>query len=64
MDEEDDHHGKYVVVDVFSEDYEIDPSNSTATWRLVDRRPGAVTYKLRIGYPSVYKMDRPRKPVQ
>ena len=56
--------GKYVVVDVFSEDYEIDPSNSAGTWRLLDRRPGAVTFKLRIDYPSVYKMDRPRKRVQ
>ena len=56
--------GKYVVVDVFSEDYEIDPSNSAGTWRLLDRRPGAVTFKLRIDCPSVYKMDRPRKRVQ
>ena len=58
------HRGNYVVIDVFSEDYEIDTNNSTATWRLLDRRPGAVTFKLRIGYPSVYKMDRPRKRVQ
>ena len=63
VDEETDR-GKYVVVDVFSEDYEIDPSNSAGTWRLLDRRPDAVTFKLRIGHSSVYKMDRPRKRVQ
>ena len=62
--DEETHHGHYVVIDVFSEDFEIDPHISAGAWRLLDRRPGAVTYKLRIGYPSVYKMDRPRKRVQ
>ena len=56
--------GKYAVVDVFSEDYEIDPHISAGVWRLVARHPGAVTYKVRIGHPSVYKMDRPRKRVR
>ena len=62
--DEETHEGHYVVVDVFSEDYEIDPSNSAGTWRLLDRHPNAVTLKLRIGHPSVYNMDRPRKRVQ
>ena len=62
--DEETHHGHYVVIDVFSEDFEIDPHISAGTWRLLDRCPGAVTYKLRIGYPSVYKMNRPRKRVQ
>ena len=63
VDEETDR-GKYAVVDVFSEDYEIDPHISAGVWRLVARHPGAVTYKVRIGHPSVYKMDRPRKRVR
>ena len=63
VDEEADR-GKYVVIDIFSGDYEIDPTNSGGTWRLVDRHPGAITYKLRIGYPGVYNMNRPRKRVR
>ena len=63
VDEETDR-GKYVVVDIFSEDYEIDASNSAGNWRLVDRHPGAFTYKVRIGYPTVYNMNRPRKRVR
>ena len=62
--DEETHHGHYMVIDVFSEDYEIDPHISAGAWRLLERQPGAVTCKLRIGYPSVYKMDRPRKRVQ
>ena len=56
--------GKYVIIDIFSGDYEIDSTNSGGTWRLVDRHPGAITYKLRIGYPGVYNMNRPRKRVR
>ena len=63
VDEETDR-GSYVVVDVFSEDYEIDSHISAGAWRLVARHPGAVTYKVRIGHPSVYKMDRPRNRVR
>lgn len=62
--DEETHYGHFVVIDILSEDYEMDPHISAGTWRLLERRPGAVTYKLRIGYPGVYKMDRPRKRVQ
>ena len=55
---------KYVVIDIFSGDYEIDDNNAAATHRLIERRPGAIGYKLRIGYPSVYNMTRPRKRVR
>ena len=47
--------GRFAVIDVFSEDYEIDPSHSAATRRLVSRHPGAVTYTVRIGHPATYK---------
>ncbi len=47
--------GNFAVIDVFSEDYEIDPSHSAATRRLVSRHPGAVTYTVRIGHPTTYK---------
>ena len=49
-------HGKIVAIDVFSEDYEIDPHISAGARRLAERRPGIVGYKMRIGYPRVYNM--------
>ena len=47
--------GKFSVIDVYSEDYEIDARHATASRRLVARRPGAVTYTVRIGHPTAYK---------
>ena len=60
--DEEAHHGDYVVIDVFSEDYEIDPHISAGVWRLVDRHPGAITYKLRIGYPASITWTDPGNP--
>ena len=56
--------GMTVAIDVFSEDYEIDSHISAGARRLAERRPGLVGYKMRIGYPGVYNMNRPRKRVQ
>ena len=36
--------GIFVVIDVESADYEIASGDATATRRLLDRRPNAVTY--------------------
>ena len=47
--------GKFAVIDVYSNDYEVDTSHSAATRRLVDRHPGAVTYTVRIGHRTTYK---------
>ena len=46
---------KFAVIDIYSEDYEIDSSHAAATRRLVARHPGAITYTVRIGYPTAYK---------
>ncbi len=48
--------GTVVVIDVESGDYEADLNDASATARLTARRPGAVTYAVRIGHPAVYRM--------
>ena len=48
--------GKVVVIDVESGDYETDSDDASATARLVARRPGALTYAVRVGHPAAYRM--------
>ena len=48
--------GKFVVIDVNTGDYEIDKRDAAATRRLRDRRPEAVTYAVRVGRPTAYRM--------
>ena len=48
--------GNFVVIDVNSGDYEIDRRDAAATRRLFDRRPNAVTYAVRVGHRTAYKM--------
>ena len=49
-------HGKVVVIDVESGDYETDPDDAAATARLNARRPRALTYAVRVGHPATYRM--------
>ena len=46
--------GSFVVIDVESEDYELDAGDAVATRKLLDRRPEAVTYGIRVGYRAAY----------
>ena len=46
--------GSFVVIDVESGDYEIDARDASATRRLLDRRPKAVTYGVRVGHRAAY----------
>lgn len=46
--------GKFVVIDVYSGDYEIDERSGAAIGRLLARRPGAHTCTVRVGYPVPY----------
>ena len=46
--------GTFVVIDVESGEFEIAPSDVVATRKLLDRRPAAVTYALRVGYRAAY----------
>ena len=46
--------GSFVVIDVETGDYEIDAGDAAATRRLLDRRPEAVTYGVRVGHRAAY----------
>lgn len=48
--------GKFAIIDIETGDYEIDTRDATATLRLLERRPGAVTYAVRIGYRTAYRI--------
>jgi 2,3-bisphosphoglycerate-independent phosphoglycerate mutase len=48
--------GKFLVIDVESGDYEIDSNDATASRRLLERRPDAVIYGLRVGYRAAYSL--------
>ena len=50
------HYGKFVVIDVETGDYEIDKRDIAATKRLLERRPGAITYGVRVGFLAAYRM--------
>lgn len=45
--------GKYLVIDVDTGEYEIDVDHITASNRAVSKRPDAVLYTMRIGYPTL-----------
>ena len=48
--------GKFVVIDVYSGDYEIDERSGAAIGRLLTRRPDAHTCTVRVGYPVPYSV--------
>ena len=50
------HQGKFLVLDIETGSYEIDEDDLAATKRALARRPGAVLYVLRIGYPTAYRI--------
>ena len=52
------HWGKMVVIDVTSGDYEIADDDLTATLRLFERRPAALTWGERVGCRAPYFMGR------
>lgn len=55
-DVENQHKGEYLVIDIETGDYEIDPDDALATKRLLTRHPDAVVYGVRIGYPAAYRL--------
>ena len=48
------HKGRMLVIDLESHDYEIDDHDVVATHRLWQRRPGCLTFGIRIGYKAAY----------
>ena len=50
------HNGKFVIIDIETGTYEIDDDDLTATKRVLAKRPEAILYGLRIGYPTAYRL--------
>ena len=52
--------GKFAIIDIETGDYEIDTKDATATLKLLERRPDAITYAVRIGYRTAYRIGSRR----
>ena len=50
------HQGEFVVVDIETGDYEMDPDDLVATQRALAKRPEAILYGLRVGAPTAYRL--------
>lgn len=50
------HWGRMVVIDVTNGNIEIDDDDYTATRRLFDRNPNAMTWGERVGFRAPYRM--------
>ena len=48
--------GRVVIIDVKSGDYEIGDNDLEATLRMFERRPNALTWGERVGYPAMYTL--------
>ena len=51
-------HGKFLVVDIETGDYELDADELQALKRAKAKKPEAVLYMLRLGYPTAYRLGR------
>ena len=51
--------GKFVVVDIESEDFETGPDIRTTVYRLLERQPDAQTWGERVGYVAAHSMRGP-----
>ncbi len=48
--------GKFVVIDIESDDYEVADEDIEASERLLKRRPGAMLYGTRVGERAAYRI--------
>lgn len=46
--------GWFLSVDLASEDWELDENHAQAALRLLERRPEADVFTIRIGFPAAY----------
>ena len=56
---EKEHHGKVVIIDVESGDYEIGQDSLAANQRALAKHPGAALYGIRVGFPFVESISGP-----
>ncbi len=50
------HHGDFVIIDIDSGDYEVDREDIVASKRILERRPEAILFGLRAGFPTAYRL--------
>lgn len=50
------HNGKFLAIDIETENYEIDDRGTVAITRLMTKHPNAVIYMMRIGHQTAYKL--------
>ena len=50
--------GRFVVIDIYTGDYEIADRDADASARLLKRHPDAMTWAVRVGYPTAYNWTR------
>lgn len=48
--------GKFIAIDIKTEEYEIDADDYTAVMRLRGRMPNAEMWLMRAGYPAAHKL--------
>jgi hypothetical protein len=53
---EKDNRGRYLVLDILTGQYEIADDDLIASDRLIEKKPDAILYGLRIGYPAAYRL--------
>ena len=53
---EQDHQGKFLILDVNTGDYEIDAEDLAASKRPLARRPDAILFGVRIGHRAAYRL--------
>lgn len=54
--ETEENRGKFLVIDIATEAYEINREDLAATEQLLARHPNTITYGLRIGYEAAYEL--------
>lgn len=52
--------GKFLVLDITTEDYVIGGDFGYTTHKLRERHPDAIIHTVRIGHPAVYRLQSPR----
>lgn len=53
---EEKHRGKFLILDVNTGDYEIDAEDLAACHRLLERKPDAVLFGVRVGHRAAYRL--------
>lgn len=50
------HHGEFLVVDVTTGEYELDPDEAEAFDRAEGKNPGGLFYLMRVGYRAAHRI--------